>query len=85
MHFTGRSYELLQLTRLLTDVEQGSTRVAIEGLAGLGKTELALQLVDQLAHEGRFPGGIFWIDAEDPDLAGTLGSVIADQWRLSMP
>src|SRR5262249_21574009 len=57
-----------------------SVRVAasVEGLAGVGKTELALHLVDRLANTDRFPGGIYWFDAENPDLAPVWGGVIAD-------
>lgn len=51
---------------------------SIEGLSGVGKTELALHLIDRLAEAGRFPGGIFWFDAENPDLTHTWGGVVAD-------
>lgn len=51
---------------------------SIEGLAGIGKTELALHLVDRLGESDRFPGGIFWFDAENPDLTVAWGTTIAD-------
>ncbi|MCP3960159.1 MAG: TIR domain-containing protein [bacterium] len=78
VHFVGRDQELSQLRELLR--RRGSVRIAasVEGLAGIGKTELALQLVHQLAGEGAFAGGIFWFDAESPDLTLTWGDVVAD-------
>jgi tetratricopeptide (TPR) repeat protein len=51
---------------------------SIEGLAGIGKTELALHLVDRLSETNRFPGGIFWLDAENPDVTVAWGTTIAD-------
>lgn len=78
VQFVGRVEEFAHLRDLLN--RSGSVRIAasVEGLAGIGKTELALQLVHRLAAEGNYPGGIFWFDAEDPDLGSTWGSVIAD-------
>src|SRR5262245_27460726 len=57
-----------------------SVRVAasVEGLAGVGKTELALHLGDRLSETDRFPGGIFWLDAENPNLTAAWGGPIAD-------
>ncbi len=83
VQFVGREAELEQLRQLVR--RAGSVRIAasVEGLAGIGKTELALQLVHRLAAEGDFPGGIFWFDAEDPDLAPIWGSVIADDLGIA--
>ena len=78
MVFVGRDHELAELEKALTETTYISVQASVEGLAGIGKTELALQLVHKLAHEGRFPGGIFWLDAEDPDLRSTWGTSIAD-------
>jgi tetratricopeptide (TPR) repeat protein len=66
--FVGRRRELDALARLLR--EKGDVRVctSIEGLPGVGKTELVLRLAHDLAKAGEFPGGIFWLPAEDPDL-----------------
>ena len=64
--------------------EAGGVRVAasVEGLAGIGKTELALHLVHHLAERGQFPGGIYWFDAETVDLRTTWGQAIADSLGL---
>lgn len=81
-NFVGRHAELDDLAALLD--RSGGVRVAaaVEGLAGIGKTELALQLVYLLAERGAFPGGVFWFDAQAPDLTATWGQSIADAMGL---
>jgi tetratricopeptide (TPR) repeat protein len=74
----GRDEDLVDLAGKLQPGRSVRVAATIEGLAGVGKTELALHLVDRLAAEGRFPGGIFWFDAERPDLTATWGGPIAD-------
>ena len=74
----GRETDLEQLDALLKPGHSVQVATSVEGLAGVGKTELALHMVERLAATGRFPGGIFWFDAEQPDLTTTWGSVIAD-------
>ena len=74
----GRDSDLERLDALLIPGRSVQVAASIEGLAGVGKTELALHMVDRLADAGRFPGGIFWLDAENPDLITAWGSVIAD-------
>jgi hypothetical protein len=56
---------------------------SIEGLTGVGKTELALQLAYQLAGTDRYPGGIFWLDAATPAISprpGAAPSPISSPW-----
>jgi tetratricopeptide (TPR) repeat protein len=65
--FVGRSRELSALRAQLLGPE-ARLSVSVEGLPGIGKTELVLQLAHQLALEGHFPGGIFWFAAESKDL-----------------
>lgn len=79
----GRDTDLQQLDALLKPGHSVQVAASIEGLAGVGKTELALHMVDRLAATDRFPGGIFWFDAEQPDLTTTWGSVIADALAVS--
>jgi tetratricopeptide (TPR) repeat protein len=74
----GRASDLDLLASKLQPGRSVRLAASIEGLAGVGKTELALHLVDRLAAEGRFPGGIFWLDAERPDLTVAWGGPIAD-------
>jgi tetratricopeptide (TPR) repeat protein len=76
--FVGREAEIAQARELLERTDAVRVTASVEGLAGIGKTELALQLVYRLARDGEFPGGIFWFDAENPDLTATWGTAIAD-------
>ncbi|MBX2811023.1 MAG: hypothetical protein KTR25_04415 [Myxococcales bacterium] len=77
--FVGRTEDLEQLEKRLANREDGRISASIEGLAGFGKTELAIQLVHRLARKGSFPGGIYWLDAEHPDLLAQWGTDIAEQ------
>jgi hypothetical protein len=81
--FVGRNDALHDLESILTQSTYTRVAPAIEGLAGLGKTELALQLVHKLDQQGAFPGGIYWLDAEHSDLATAWGSQIADALGIS--
>jgi DNA-binding SARP family transcriptional activator/tetratricopeptide (TPR) repeat protein len=62
-HFTGRQTELDALTSLLTQADATRGRVvvaAIDGMAGIGKTALALDAAHRLA--GEYPDGQLFID-----------------------
>jgi tetratricopeptide (TPR) repeat protein len=58
-HFTGRSAEL---SRLSGWVEQGERAINIYGFDGMGKTTLALELINRI--QARFPGGILYLDMQ---------------------
>ena len=79
MSFVGRSQELRALETLLLQDSYVGSHIAVEGLAGVGKTELALQLVHKLVHAGSFPGGVFWLPAERSDLTAVWGCDLADR------
>ncbi len=49
---------MAELSRLLAETDQ----VAVSGMGGLGKTELAWQWADQEYQAGNFPGGVVWLD-----------------------
>ena len=74
----GREVDIERLLERLGPGKSVSVAASVEGLAGVGKTELALHLVDRLSRTARFPGGIFWFDAENPNLTAVWGGVIAD-------
>ena len=66
-HFTGREEELRSLARLLEPV--GTTAAigqvaAATGLGGIGKTQLAAEYAHR--YGVRYPGGVFWLNMEDP-------------------
>ncbi len=67
--FTGRECELSKLAAQLlpySDKESSSPRaVTISGMGGVGKTQLAVEFCYRY---GRFfPGGIFWMNFENPE------------------
>lgn len=57
--FQARPGEFEELERLL--FEQHITRLGLVGMGGVGKTQLAIELVHRWQKEGRFPDGIFWM------------------------
>lgn len=59
-HFTGRGDELRQLTAPRSGTGTALGIIAIDGMAGIGKTTLAVRLAHQLAD--RYPDGHFFVD-----------------------
>jgi DNA-binding SARP family transcriptional activator len=59
-HFTGRVEELRLLAAPRSAADTALGIVAIDGMAGVGKTTLAVRLAHQLAH--RYPDGHLFID-----------------------
>lgn len=55
--FVGRERELAEIEALLTGATHVQLRAALDGLPGIGKTELARQVVARLAKAKKFPGG----------------------------
>jgi tetratricopeptide (TPR) repeat protein len=70
----GRAADLATVKGWLDGSAGTRASVSLEGLPGVGKTELALQVAHAFAQEAigagslAFPGGIFWLNAETPDL-----------------
>jgi tetratricopeptide (TPR) repeat protein/transcriptional regulator with XRE-family HTH domain len=75
--FVGRERELAVLRRRLVE----GRRVAVHGLGGIGKTQLAASYLDR--HRADYPDGAFWIRSDRED------SIVADlaslAWRLGLP
>ena len=62
-HFTGRHDELNQIRRAFDSNDSSSsrpTRCVIYGMAGAGKTQLALKYAELVYHERQYPF-IFWV------------------------
>jgi tetratricopeptide (TPR) repeat protein len=49
--------------------------IGLVGMGGVGKTALALAVAHELAAEGAFPDGIFWVDGREHT---TLGAILAE-------
>lgn len=80
--FVGRDQDMATLAGLLAPGADVGVAAAVEGLFGVGKTEVALQLAHRLAMTDRFPGGIFWLDGSQTDLTPQWGGRIADEKRI---
>lgn len=67
--FIGREPELKQITALLNPTRDTGTVViaAVAGLAGIGKTALAIQAAHAARNAGWFPGGVLFIDLHGYD------------------
>ncbi len=85
-----RAEQMAGLTQTLLDTARSQKNVlVIHGMAGMGKTELALNMVHSPEVRNRFPGGIFWINMEEQEedflwvsLADLLGlEVVVDDMR----
>jgi hypothetical protein len=74
LSFVGRLDELERLGAELAVGRHLRVCASVEGLPGIGKTELVLRLAHQLAAQNRYPGGVFWLSAEDPNLELTWSS-----------
>ncbi len=67
--FTGREPELAQITALLDPAGDAAVMVvsAMTGLAGVGKTALAVHTCHAARQAGWFPGGVLFIDLHGYD------------------
>ena len=80
-HFTGRSAELAELTKLVSQPAAGDPAVpaiaVVTGTAGVGKTALAVRLAHQLAQ--LFPDGQLYVNLRgyDPGQPMTASDVLA--------
>jgi tetratricopeptide (TPR) repeat protein len=77
--FTGREAELARIGALL----DSGAAVAVVGTGGLGKTQLAAEYA--LAARARYPGGVFWLNMEQPEgIAGQVAD-LAGPRGLNLP
>jgi tetratricopeptide (TPR) repeat protein len=66
--FTGRDSELTELTGMLTAANAAPVVIsAVSGLAGVGKTALAVHAAHAVVDAGLFPGGVLFVDLHGYD------------------
>jgi len=76
LHFAGREEELAWLARELP----ARGRVAVHGLGGVGKTQLAVRYVH--CHRDDYPDGVFWLRADQEH--SFVGDLAGLAWRLGL-
>jgi len=77
--FTGREKELEYLHQYLKQNDQGIV-IAIRGIGGIGKTELAIQYVEH--YSSAYQGGICWLEAREQDIGSQIKDFAEDYLHL---
>ncbi len=76
--FVNREAEILQVINALLNSEVSV--VALVGMAGIGKTTLALEIAYRLLNMGKFTGGIIWLSARNlrasDDIVGVVETTL---------
>ena len=88
--FVGRDKDIKNLHEQLQEKERVSITAVVTGMAGVGKTELALQYSLLSEKELNYPGGICWIKVRERSVAeqllgfakSQLGLFLAEDWSL---
>src|SRR5262249_11109228 len=81
--FVGREEELRELAENLTPGAGTLVGVhaAVTGMGGVGKTQLAIEYAHRYGR--RYPGGVFWLNMENPDHAINEVAACGERMNLS--
>jgi tetratricopeptide (TPR) repeat protein len=81
--FVGRSEEMTQLRKALQEARQGSI-VALKGMGGVGKTELAIRYAHQYLNP-EYPAGVCWVTGSVGDIGDQLIQFAVTRLGLTVP
>jgi tetratricopeptide (TPR) repeat protein len=84
VEFVGRDSKLKELHAQL----QNNRRIAIaavQGMGGIGKTELALQYAIAQSQQGQYPAGLCWLRARDREIATDIVNFAQVHLGLKLP
>ncbi|NEP53577.1 MAG: hypothetical protein F6K65_34165 [Moorea sp. SIO3C2] len=83
--FVGRDQDLESLHQQLQDKERIAITAVVTGMAGVGKTELAIQYALGQKQQFTYPGGICWIQVEESNVGVQLLRFAQSQLNLNPP
>jgi tetratricopeptide (TPR) repeat protein len=84
VEFVGRDTKLIELHEQLQNNKRIAI-VAIAGMGGIGKTELALQYAIEQLQQNQYPAGICWLRARDREIATDIVTFAQVHLGLSLP
>jgi tetratricopeptide (TPR) repeat protein len=73
-----------EIDALKAQLCEDSARIGLVGMGGIGKTALALAVAHELALEGAFRDGIFWVDGREHTTLGAILIELADLLQLDL-
>ena len=82
VHFVGRDEKLVELHKKLLQNDNAAI-LAVAGMGGIGKTELATQYAQP--YKVNYPGGLCWLDARKPNLAAEVVEFAKFYMKLEVP
>ncbi|NEQ81636.1 MAG: tetratricopeptide repeat protein [Moorea sp. SIO2I5] len=83
--FVGRDEQLKELHQQLQEKERIAITAVVSGMAGVGKTELAIQYAQRQKQQSTYPAGICWIQVQESNPGLQLLSFAKSQLNLNPP
>ncbi|NEP28143.1 NB-ARC domain-containing protein, partial [Moorena sp. SIO3I6] len=83
VNFVGREKQLKDLHQQLQEKERIAITAVVSGMAGVGKTELAIQYAQHQKQQSTYPAGICWIQVQESNPGLQLLSFAKSQLNLN--